>query len=1069
VICAVRDSRKMEEVAAVEQLLGCVLQPNTQIVMEAGKQLNSILKKPKSIETLFIILHNSQLPEVRQMAGVMLRKKIMGHWGRQSDAIQANIKKSLLEFLTQDSNMAVRRSIANVIGCIARVLLPAGQWPELLEFLFQCTKSPSVDHRELAMDLFETLTENIGEFLRPYFNVLLGIFRQGLQDPDTRVRLASLKAVGALVGWLSTESEVESFKELIPLMLVVISYCVNNDMEDEINRAFEVFDDLAEMVELKAAATITPDIVKLSLEIGANHDVSLSIRKTALTYIEWIVNYRPKTLTKYKLVGPIMQVAIPMCAEEDEDDIEEGELSAHKFASQLIDMCTTKLPNNHTFQPSMDIVSQYVIDVNPAKRRAAITVLSVMAEGCRDKMLQVQYLPHLLNWVYKATQDTDFRVRESAVVCLGHFSKFLMPDIVEHSSSILPLLFNGINDTEERVVKASCYALEAFCGDLSEEEISPFVDGLVQRLAGVLRMTNKTDLQELALAALSSTAMAAGPHFAPHAAGLLPVLVSIMERVDPELIQLRCTATECVGLIAASIGRHNFEPYLQHTVNLALDGCKSQHEELREYTYAFFCNIAELMEEDFKIYLNEILPFVLKSITSEDGFYNPEEEEDDDDVISDDEDSGGRGGYMHVRTAFLQEKAAACHAVGIYAKCTGTFFLENNYVEHVMSAFVNVRDYMHENVRIAVDESEKEILIAYHKSSGVQFLKGAPLSQQPQLHAKVIEFLDTVMNDLLGRVQKDDDKEVVGKACQNIGEIVKELGPRSVEKYMSQVMEIFSMVLNKKSVCQSIEEDLEGEEDEQLEMELIFSAFDMMTDVSRTLSNDMLNYFETICNIIAPYQKSETEDYRSASIALLAELCNAMGNSILPYVPQLINVAFKGMTDDFSEVRSNSTFFCGILLQNAGIAAHSYYPKTLDLLSTLIEDKTLPNITDNTCGALARMINAAPHLLPLQQVLQKMISNLPLKKDMEENDTVYGCLFKLYNSGDQALLSIMPQLISCFARALNSPLEKNIFDQISAILRNIAQQNPTAFEATLHSACSEKERESVMKLFATTA
>ena len=63
------------------------------------------------------------------MAGVMLRKKIVGHWSRQSDVMQQNIKKSLLEFLTQDPSINVRRSIANVISCIARILLPANQWP----------------------------------------------------------------------------------------------------------------------------------------------------------------------------------------------------------------------------------------------------------------------------------------------------------------------------------------------------------------------------------------------------------------------------------------------------------------------------------------------------------------------------------------------------------------------------------------------------------------------------------------------------------------------------------------------------------------------------------------------------------------------------------------------------------------------------------------------------------------------------------------------------------------------------------------------------------------------------
>jgi hypothetical protein len=57
----------------------------------------------------------------------------------------------------------------------------------------------------------------------------------------------------------------------------------------------------------------------------------------------------------------------------------------------------------------------------------------------------------------------------------------------------------------------------------------------------------------------------------------------------------------------------------------------------------------------------------------------------------------------------------------------------------------------------------------------------------------------------------------------------------------------------------------------------------------------------------------------------------------------------KGMQDEFAEVRSNSTFFCGVLLQNAGIAAHPFYPKTLELLGKLIDDNSIPNIADNTC------------------------------------------------------------------------------------------------------------------------
>ncbi|PRP78553.1 hypothetical protein PROFUN_13610 [Planoprotostelium fungivorum] len=1054
----------MEEVPVVEDLLRRALQPNTQIVMEAGKQLNTIMKKPKSIETLFIILHNSQYPEVRQMAGVMLRKKIAGHWGKQSDVLQAEIKKSLLTFLTSDPDMNVRRSVANVISTIATVLLPAGQWPELLQFLFECTRSPQIEHRELAMDLFDTLTENIGEILRPHFTVLTGIFRDGLKDPESRVRVASLKAVGSLVGWLSTDAEVNQFKELVPLMIQVIGYCVENDMEEEVTRAFEVFDDLAEMTEIKSLATITPDIVRLALQIGSMTNVSLTIRKTALTYIEWIVNYRPKSLTKHKIIPSILEVAIAMCSEADEEDLEEGELTAHKSASQLIDMITTRIPSNATFQPIMEILPRYIKDPSPDKRRAAITVLSVMCEGCADKMINPKYLSHELQWVCSSTTDQDVNVREASIVCLGHFSKFLQPEIMEFSSTVLPLLFQGINDSDERVIKASCYSLEAFCSDLSEEEIAPYVDGLVGRLTGVISSTKNKQLQELALSALSSTAAASGVAFINYAPSLLPPLISFMELSDADHIQLRCTATECVGLIAASIGKDAFAPYLNRTVALALDGCKSDYEELREYTYSFFCNIAELLLLDFKVYIPEILPFILKSITSEDGIQFDEEEQEES-IISDDEEEGG-GGALHVRTAFLQEKSAACHAIGVFAKCAGgQYILESRYIDHVASAFAGVREYFHEDVKVEVDSAEKEILLALHKASGVQYVPCAPVVSQPALHNNVVQYMDVYLPAIIERITKDVDKEVVGNACGCIGAVVAELGPRVLEKYMSAILDAFTMITSKKTMSQQDQEDEEGEEDEQFEMEMIVCAFDMIVSISKTLRADMLPYFQFICNAIAPYQRSESENYRSAAVGLLAEMCNAMGSSIAQYVPQLIEVSFKGMQDESAEVRSNSTFFCGVLLQHAGIAAHNYYPRTLEMLSTSIDDDSLPNIIDNSCGALCRMIMTAPHLVPLGQVLPTLMDHLPLRRDMEENTTVYKALFHLYNSQDQALMAVLPKMISCFGRASATPLEKDLFEEMQRIIKSLAQQHPQAFESAVQNQCTPAERENIKKIF----
>lgn len=44
----------------------------------------------------------------------------------------------------------MRRASANVVSIVAKYAVPAGEWPDLLPFLFQCSQSPQEDHREVS-------------------------------------------------------------------------------------------------------------------------------------------------------------------------------------------------------------------------------------------------------------------------------------------------------------------------------------------------------------------------------------------------------------------------------------------------------------------------------------------------------------------------------------------------------------------------------------------------------------------------------------------------------------------------------------------------------------------------------------------------------------------------------------------------------------------------------------------------------------------------------------------------------------------------------------------------------
>jgi hypothetical protein len=239
-------------------------------------------------------------------------------------------------------------------------------------------------------------------------------------------------------------------------------------------------------------------------------------------------------------------------------------------------------------------------------------------------------------------KDSDQLVREAGCIALGQFSsksiyflllialEYLQPEIIEHYQNVLPNLFQALNDPTTKVRMGSCYAIEAFCENLGTE-ILPYVDTLMTKLIELLR-SGERDVQEIALSAISSTCAAAEKAITPFYGTLLPMLSQMMTITNEEDIVLRCRATECLGLVAAAVGRETFQvrgnnkvlltlvkPVLKESIHVALQGLTLEYNELREYTYGFFCNLAEILKADFIEHVPIILPFILASCDSTDG------------------------------------------------------------------------------------------------------------------------------------------------------------------------------------------------------------------------------------------------------------------------------------------------------------------------------------------------------------------------------------------------------------------------------------------------------------------
>ncbi|GBG68591.1 hypothetical protein CBR_g3136 [Chara braunii] len=935
-----------------------LLLPDNEARRGAEEKINNLAKDPTVVPALLAHVRSSVHENVRQLAAVLLRKKITGHWMKLGADVQESTKNVLLESIVKEPSSRVRRASADVVSIIAKHCVPSGQWPGLLPFLFECSQSSQEEHREVALILFSSLTETVGDMLRPQFVTLHAIFVNGLRDKDSsRVRVAALKAVGSLLDWIQTEQEV------------------------------------------------------------------------AVEIISCLARFKPKTLVRHKLVLPILSVMCPVITEPEGRD-EEDEISAHRFAAQLVDTLAVNLPKKHVYPPLLEFVKMNAHSQAANNREAASMVLGIIAEGCNEVMRQG--LDELMPLALGGLRDPEPLVRGAASFAIGQFAEHLQPEILERYAEFLPAVFTVLGDAEPGVREKVYYALDAFLEQLGEE-LLPYLEPLMNRLMEALRVEKRV-FQGLCLSAMGSLAAAAGSAFVPYVETVLSVLKEFMMLEQPDDLHVRSRATELVGIIGVAVGRSVIEPVLPGFMELALKGFALDAEVLREYGHGFFGNVAEILEADFAQYLPHVMPQAFASCYLDDGSLvdvegsDNEEEGDMDngavDLVSSDEDHEGddtKVRNLSIRTGVLDEKAAATQALGLFALHTKEAF--RPYLEETLAVLKKNSGYFHEDVRVQAIIALQHLLTATQAAfpTGSVVADGVTLP----IAAEVKHVLDTVMEAYIRTLEEEDDKETVAQACLCIVPVIKSVGLAPVETYMKRLSDGILDIVKQKALCQwhgDSDAELEEEEDEEEEHDEVL--MDAATDVLPAMASLMgasfepvfREHFEPLTKFMRP---SRPASDHTMVIACVAEVAKYIGPAIQPYIESVMPVAIKELAAEEAGNKRNAAFCIGKLCEHGGATALPYYQNVLGALHPIFQkEEEEPAVKDNACGAVARMIMASPSALPLAQVLPVFISGLPLKEDMEEAESSYGCLCNLIQAGCAEILPHIPQVVKVFGEVV---------------------------------------------------
>jgi hypothetical protein len=156
-------------------------------------------------------------------------------------------------------------------------------------------------------------------------------------------------------------------------------------------------------------------------------------------------------------------------------------------------------------------------------------------------------------------------------------------------------------------------------------------------------------------------------------------------------------------------------------------------------------------------------------------------------------------------------------------------------------------------------------------------------------------------------------------------------------------------------------------------------------------------------------------------------------------------------------------------MQYTGIDFHSEYPAILTKLAPLFHNQPWPNVTDNACGAVSRMILANATAVPLDQVLPVLFEALPLKRDYLEYEAVFELIFELYQQQNPIMtMSFLSKIVQVAGQALGDKivtksLKEETVNRLGEFVRSIAQSNMTAFQE-LMGTLQQNEQHALMPL-----
>lgn len=309
----------------------------------------------------------------------------------------------------------------------------------------------------------------------------------------------------------------------------------------------------------------------------------------------------------------------------------------------------------------------------------------------------------------------------------------------------------------------------------------------------------------MAIMSIGSCVVSAQEHFKPYLSECLQFLCKILqEKNEATFLPVKSAAIQSLGKIFMVFYFEESDLYTTTIMpameNIYTTMVEVDDSEVREASLSFFYMLASAMGEDFAPVLQKITEFAFKIGESQKGVsYVDNNQEFSLDTDSEDEEDmdNKNASEVKVQMNFLDEKAAAIHALGEFAQACPIQF--KPYFPKVTTLLESTYNYFYENIRTQSIICMKNIAQAMVKSVNngklPKYVKGQLGIAFPQ---EIDEFLNWFAYSRYMELLLDDESIEVKVTClESLTELISSLGPAFIERHFKETVKYLTKRLRR--------------------------------------------------------------------------------------------------------------------------------------------------------------------------------------------------------------------------------------------------------------------------------